>query len=238
MTGRNFFAVINEDAAYDPTANQPDAEGNFELAPNYVIPSSFLKGAKTVAINPVGGTAGYLTVTIGGTYTVGDEARITIESNLPSRQKFVKSYVVDVLGGMTNDDIASALAEKFSRELNAGLIDYPIASVSVASNVVTITQKGDDKRGLIGTTYTDSTAGTIVNLPTATVISEGQPSDLVDRGVDVSAINLASYDTVKIELNIEVAQPFIDSKGAVVKELFWYGVVGKGANLVASIAAL
>ena len=147
MTGRNFFAVINEDATYDPTTNEPDAEGNFELAPNYVIPSTYLKGANVVVIAPNAGTAGKVDVTIGGNYAIGDQVKLTIESNATARQKFVKTYVLDidsVLAAGTNDDIAEALLQKFKSELNAGLVDYPIASVSRTGAVVTITQKGDD----------------------------------------------------------------------------------------------
>ena len=241
MTGRNFFAVINESAAYDPTLNEPDAEGNFELAPNYVIPSTYLKGANVVVIAPNAGTAGKVDVTIGGTYAIGDQVKLTIESNATSRQKFVKTYVLDidsVLAAGTNNDIAEALLQKFKSELNAGLVDYPIASVSRVGAVVTITQKGDDKRGILAYEFTDSASGTIAVATTLTTISEGQPSDLVDKGISADDITLASYDTVKIELNIEVAQPFIDSKGTVVKELYWFGVVGKGANLSTAIAAL
>ena len=240
MTGRNFFAVINEDAAYDPTTNEPDAEGNFELAPNYVIPSSFLKDADVVVIAPQAGTPGYVEATFGGTYAIGDTVRVTIESNLTAKQKFVKSYALEITSDIVGAtaDIAEAFLQKIQREINAGLLDYPIESVSRVGSVVTITQKGDDKNGLIATEWTDSAAGTIAVSLTPTVISEGQPSDLVDKGIDADDINLASYDTVKIGLNIEVAQPFIDSKGVVVKELFWFGVVGKGANLATAIGNL
>lgn len=243
MTGRNSFAIINNDPAYTPA---PDANGNFLLAPDYSVPSSFLKGAKTQLITPQAGTAGTVAITIGGTYVIGDTIRVTIESNITGKQKFVKSYVVevtsDMLTGTPVNNIAEALVQKFKREIAAGLIDYPIATAVRAGALVTLTQSNDDTVGLIGQKWTDSAAGTVAVVNTATTISEGQPSDLVDNGIDSANITLAAYDTVKIELNVEVAQPFIDSKGVVVKELFWYGDpaggTSRGAALVAAIAAL
>ena len=87
MTGRNFFAVVNEDAGYTPAV----ANDLFLLAPDYTIPASFLKGAKAISIDPATGVAGFYVITVAGTYAFGDTAKITVESNLTSRQKFVKT---------------------------------------------------------------------------------------------------------------------------------------------------
>jgi hypothetical protein len=234
---RNEFAIVNNNAAYTPAV---DAEGNVLLSPDYSVPSSFLKDAKTLFIAPAVGVAGTLAVTFAGTgFSIGDTVRLNIESNLTSRQKFVKSYVVEITSVLSTVTlIAAEFVKKFNREINAGLLDYPIASATSALGVLTITQKGDDKAGLIATTYTDSAGGTIVSVPTPTVLSEGQPSDLVDKGIASADIVLGSFDTVKIELNIEAAIPFIDSKGTIVKELFQYVSPGKGTLVVALINGL
>ena len=225
-TGRNYFALIAE--AHVPA----NVGGLVDLTPSFKVQKTELVSA--ISYGPTAGVAGFLTVTVAGVYAVGDTVRLTVTSNLVGRQLYRKTFAHTVLVGATTvTDIANALTAKIAAE--AGSLNSPFASATNVAGVITITQQGDDKKGLIGLTYTDSAAGTIVNVPTATVISEGQPSDLVDKGIDADDINLATYDTVRINLAAEVAMPFIDSKGATAKEIYWYGTVGNGAGLATLI---
>lgn len=225
--GRNYFAILTE--GHTPA----NTGGIIDLSPSFKVDKDELKSP--IAISPATGVAGFLTVTFAGTYAVGDLVRLTITSNAISRQQWRKSYVLNVQAGATTvTDIAAAFAALISADVSA---ESPYASAANVAGVLTVTQKGDDKRALVGYEYTDSAAGTVVNVPTATVVSEGQPSDLVDRGVAAEDINLATYDTVRIVYQGEAAIPFIDSKGATVKEIYWYGTVGEGAALVTLINA-
>jgi len=219
--GRNYFAIIAE--GHTPA----NTGGIIDLSPKYKVAADNLKKALFVA--PAVGVAGYLTITIAGVWAVGDQARITITSNLISGQLWRKSYVHTVVAGGTSvTSIADALAALIAADISA---TAPYASADNVAGVITVTQLGDDKRGLKGYVWTDSAAGTIVNVATATVISEGQPSDLVDKGIDASEIGLASYDTVRIALVADAAIPFIDSVGGTAREIFWFGSPGEGANL-------
>lgn len=222
--GRNYFVIVAN--AYVPT----NTGGVIDLSPKYSFLATELRGG--ILITPNVGVAGFLTITLAGTYAVGDEIRITITSNTNSKQLFTKTYFHTVQAGATTvTAIATALASRIRNSFNT---ENPIATVTNALGVITITQKGDDKFGLIGYVNTNSASGgTIVLTPTPTVLSEGQPSDLLDRGADPSDVTLAAYDTVRIGLVSEAAIPFIDSVGGTAKEIYWYGAVGNGAGLVA-----
>jgi hypothetical protein len=223
--GRSYFALIAE--GHTPA----NTGGLVDLTPSFKVQKSELISALNIA--PVTGVAGKLVVTIAGTYAVGDLVRITITSNLTGRQLYRKTFVHTVVSGGTSvTAIATALANKIAAEVGS---NSPFASATNAAGVITITQVGDDKVGLVGYVYTDSAAGTIANVPTTTTISEGQPSDLVDRGIDSSEINLAAYDTVRIDLHAENAIPFIDAEGAVAKEIYWFGTPGEGSTLATLI---
>jgi hypothetical protein len=215
-TGREFFALLAE--GHTPA----NTGGLVDLTPAFKVGEHTLKSA--IFIAPATGVAGIVEYTIAGTYAVGDQIRVTVQSNLTSAQKFRKSYLVEVEPGDDNDALAAKLAAKMN--IDVANTNAPFASAVVAANVVTLTQKGDDKRGITSDEWTDSAAGTIVGAPTATTISEGQPSDLVDAGIPAEDINLASYDTVRIVYEADSAVPFIDSKGAQGKEIFWYGTPG------------
>ena len=223
--GRSYFAIIAE--AHVPALS---AAGMVDLSPQYVVPKSTL--IKALLVAPAVGVAGFLTVTFAGTYAAGEFLRLTITSNLTNAQQWRKSYTYTVVSGDTVTSIAAAFAALVSADISASA---PYASAANVAGVLTITQLGDDKRGLVGYTNTDSASGTMVNVPTVTVYSEGQPSDLVDRGVAEGDINLASYDTVKIAANPEAPIPFINAVGAVSSEILWYGTVGNGAGLVTLI---
>ena len=226
-TGRKYFALLAE--GHTPA----DTAGIVDVTPGFKVPKTELKSAIFVA--PVVGVAGYLTVTVAGTYSVGDELRLTITSNITSRQQWRKSYNHVVEAGATSvTAIATAIAKRVAADIAAGP-DTPYVSATNAAGVITITQFDDDKNGLVGYVYTDSASGTFVNVPTATVISEGQPSDLVDKGIAVGDINLASYDTVRINFHSETAIPFIDSVGATNKGIYWYGTAGEGAAFAALV---
>ncbi len=228
----------------------------FQLSPDYSINGESLRNVTAINVVANGGTAGSDSIIISGTYEVGDQVKITISSNLTTSQKYRKTYTVDVSKSIrstvgtaaeqrtaTNRAIADAFEAKFASEINAGLIDYPIAS-AVASTVLEtgkllITQSGDDKKGLESFVYASSSAGVIASTITQTVISEGQPSDLADAGIPADKITAASYTTTIVTLNIDVAQPFIDSKGTVVKDLkIFCSAAGYTAALQALINAL
>jgi len=228
-TGREYFPLVAEGHTPAVTA------GFLDLTPSFKVPSHTMKGA--IFIAPAVGAAGNVAITLGGTYAVGDQVRITLSSNLVSGQFWSKSYLVEVQAGATAlADIALALANKMNRDVaNA---NAPLASAVAAGAVVTVTQKGDDKRGLADYDWTDSAAGTIAIVNTATTISEGQPDDLYDRGVAPEDVNLASYDTVKIVFDADSASPFIDSRGVQVKEIYWYGTPGEGNALATLINGL
>ena len=222
--GRNYFALIAE--GHTPLLA---ADGTIDLTPGYVVPkTSLIKAIFVAPVAPPTAAAGFLTTTFAGTYVSGDFIRLTVTSNLTNRQQWRKSYVYSVVSGDTVTDIAAAFAALISADMGE---NSPYASAVSALGVLTVTQKGDDKRGLVGYEYTDSAAGTIALVSTLTVYSEGQPDDLVDKGIDAMAINLASYDTVRIAANPEAPIPFIDAVGAVAKEIYWFGTPGQGAPL-------
>jgi hypothetical protein len=223
--GRSYFALIAE--GYTP---QLLADGTIDLTPGYIVPKTSLK--KAIFVAPAVGAAGYLTTTFAGTYVAGDFIRFTVTSNLTNRQQWRKSYTYSVVTGDTVTTIAAAFASLISADMG---MNSPYASAVSALGVLTVTQKGDDKRGLVGYDYTDSAAGTMVTASTLTVYSEGQPSDLIDKGIDALAIGLASYDTVRIAANPEAPIPFINAVGAVASEIYWFGTAGEGAPLVVLI---
>ena len=225
--GRSYFALIAE--GYTP---QLLADGTIDLTPGYIVPKTSLK--KAIFIAPNAGTAGKLVVTFAGTYVSGDFIRFTTTSNLTNRQQWRKSYTYSVVSGDTATTIAAAMASLIAADMG---MNSPYASAVSALGVLTVTQKGDDKRGLVGYDYTDSAAGTMVTVATQTVYSEGQPSDLMDKGIDALAISLASYDTVRIAANPEAAIPFINAVGAVASEIYWFGTPGKGAALAVLVNA-
>lgn len=200
----------------------PSVSGDLvTLAPDFVVTADSIRNKTAINKAAAVGVEGNFTVTIAGTYAEGDEVKVTVSSNLTSRQKFLKSYTVDITSDLAGDNnaIAAALGAKFQAELDAGLIDYPFSGVSVATNVVTVTQNGDDSKALEVYSFADSLAGTVATALTATTISVGQPSDLVDAGIPSDKIVAASYAEVVFPYDLQVAQPFIDSKGAVRKEL-------------------
>ena len=204
------------------TEGSPSASGGLvTLAPDFVVPEAALANATSINIAQNGGSAGSVAITFSGTYAAGDQAKVTISSNLTSRQKFRKTYTVDVVAGATTvTNIAASLVSKIQREIDAGLIDYPFASVGNVAGVVTVTQVGDDSHGLEVFVYaTSSDSGAIGSVISQTTISEGQPSDLADAGIPADKIVAANYATVLVPYNIQVAQPFIDSKGEVATHL-------------------
>jgi len=231
ISGRNYFSLLNEAGNLPASAGTP---AKINVTAQFNPFRSELKSA--ISIAQVVGTAGFLTVTFaGGGYAVGDLVRLTITSNLTSRQAWRKSYVHTVQAGLTSvTNIADAFTAMIQADVN-NILNSPYSAVANVAGVLTVTQLDDDKQGLVGYTFTDSAAGTIASVPTITVISEGQPSDLIDRGVDAADITLANYTTVRITLHSEVAIPFIDSQGATCKEIYWYGTPAQAAALVALI---
>jgi hypothetical protein len=228
---REFFPILTE--VNVPANTTIGGEEYVNLSAEYQIKKAWL--VDNAVISPAVGAAGDVEVTFAGTYVAGDFVRVTLTSQARSSQFLTKSYTHTVQAGATTvTDVAAAFAALITADITAGLNDV-IATATSALGVLTITQAGDDKAALKGVAYTDSAAGTVAVVETATTYSEGQPSDLVDAGVPAGDINLASYDTVKITLSADAAIPFIDSAGKTVKEIKWYGPVGQGAILATRI---
>jgi len=221
--GRDYFSLVNNAAA---GAWAADADGNVALTPGFLVPLVDLQSSVYTA--PVVGVAGYNTVTLASTYVAGDEVTLTVVSNDTSRQLWRKTYRHTAqAGAVTVTDIATALTALIAKDGEANETPYTATNVA---GVITITQKNDDKNSLQVEVYTTSVAGTIVAVATATVISEGYPDDLVDRGIDAADITSATFDTVRIVYTPSVAQPFINSVGSNSVEIFWFGTEGDGAT--------
>jgi hypothetical protein len=233
ISGRNYFALLN------PVANTPivatGTPAKINVSDNFNPFNSELKAEITLV--PAVGASGFLTVTFVGPYAIGDDIRLTITSNLTSRQAWRKSYTHTVQAGLTTvTDIANAFTAMILTDVNNSL-NSPYSAVSNIAGVMTVTQFDDDKQGLVSYTFTDSAAGTITSVLTPTVISEGQPSDLLDRGItadeiaNYGAMPLGGWTTLRITLHSEAAIPFVDSQGATAKEIYWYGTAGDAAAL-------
>jgi len=226
-TGRDYFALIAEGHTPAVTA------GMVDVTPSFVVPTDAFNGA--VFIAPATGVNYNFTTTFAGTYAVGDKITLTIASDDRSVQKWLKSYrYVVPAGGTSVTAIAAAMASKIQAD---GDNDAPYTAASVAG-VLTVTSKNNDSKGIIGTGYTNSSAGTIVVAAATGTISEGEPQDLIDRGIDGSQINLASYDTVRINYQPLVPIGDIDANVPRLREIYWYGTPGTGAAFAALINAL
>jgi hypothetical protein len=227
--GRDYFSLIAE--GHTPSVTN----GFLDLTPEFVVEadSTVLKDALNIV--QVLGSPSSADITIGGVYAAGDEVRVTLTSNATSRQVWRKSYAYVVEAGDTNNDIAAALNALIYAD---GLqVETPYNS-TVVGPVITVTAKTDDKQALQGEVYTDSAAGTIVFALTPAVISEGNPSDLIDRGIPAEKINLVAYDTVRITYCPQVAQPFIDTPIGKSVEIYLYLTPLEGAALVTLIQGL
>ena len=229
-TGRDFFPLIAEGHVPALTA------GLVDVTPSFIVPEDEFNGATFVA--PAVGVNYALDVTFAGTYAVGDQITVTLSSNDRSVQKWNKAYRYTVpAGGVAVTDIATAITAKIQIDSESGMDPAPYTAASVAG-VLTVTAKNDDSSSLTSVAWTNSSAGTVVAAAAAGTISEGQVQDLIDRGIDVSQINLLSYDTVRI--NYEPKVPFSDIDAATPRrrEIYWYGDPGTGAAFAALINAL
>ena len=223
MLGRKLIPILSE--GFTPTV---DTNGFLSLSTKFKLPLSFFK--KAVLLTPVSGTKGYVTITFAGTYAIGDVIRVTFTARR-SGQDYRKSFVLDVVAGITT---LTQIADYFEALILAEIANGGNDVFSAASNiagVLTVTQANDDKIGIMTYVDTDSAAGTVTAVATNTVRSEGQPSDLVDNGIPSGDINLASYDTVRIEMNAEVPGQFIGTVGTEASEVVVYLTPGKGAIL-------
>jgi hypothetical protein len=226
--GRDYFTLVAE--GHVPALT----DGRVDLTPGFVVDAADLKGALNVVY--AAGAVDSIDITIGGTYAVGDEVKITMVSNATSRQLWRKTYTHIVEAGATAvGDIAAALNALIAADGEANETPY---TSTVALGVITVVAKTDDKRAIQATVYTTSVAGTIAEVLTPGTISEGNPSDLEDKGVSPSDINLATYDTVRIKYEPTVAQPFIDMRGAKQIEIFLYTDAGAGAAIETLINGL
>jgi len=234
ISGRNHFSLLN------PSTNTPASTGTpaqINVTDQFNPFRSELKAVINIA--PAVGTAGFIAYTFAAGWAVGDEVRITITSNITTRQLWRKSYTHIVeAGAATDNDVAAAMAALIAADVS---VDSPYASAVAVGAVLTVTQADDDQFGLVSYEYSDSATGTITPAITLTVISEGQPSDLEDKGITADqiaaygAVPAGGFATLKITFHHEVAIPFIDSQGATVREIYWYGTTAQAATLAGLI---
>lgn len=225
--GRDYISLVA------PGHTPANTAGKVDLTTSFVVDATTLKGAIFIAPNV--GSASTGTLTIAGTYVAGNTIKVTIMSNDTSRQVWRKTYTYIVQAGDTNNIIAANINAQIATD---GTFSETPYTSTVSTNVITLVAKTDDKHAINVVVYTNSTAGTIVASVISTTISEGQPSDLLDRGVPSDSITLGSYDTVRINYQPNVAAPFIDTVVPNPIEIFWYGTPGEGANLATLINAL
>lgn len=223
--GRAKIALIAE--AHVPA----NTGGIVDLTPSFKVEKSELKGA--VLVVSAAGVPSSLAITIGGgPFLAGDKIVIALQSNQRSTQKWTRTYAHTVQAGATSlNAIAAAINAKIAAD---GIGDAPYTS-SVAGPVVTVVAKTDDSRALTFTTFTTSSAGTVVGVLTSATISQGQPQDLIDAGIDPALINLAAYATVRIDFEASVPGNIANSIVGNAKEIVWYGTPANGAGLVTLI---
>lgn len=222
--GRDFFPIIAE--GHTPA----NTGGIVDLAPDFKVEKSELKFA--VNVLPAAGSPASVAFTFGGAFAVGDKVVLTLQASAddPLPQKWNKTYTHIVVAGATAlADIVAAFKAKIDADTDA-----PYSAVD-ASPVLTVTSNTDDKQALQSTSYSDSVAGTVADVLTPAVISEGQPQDLIDRGIDPADINLAAYDTVKIVYEPQNPIGSIDAVVGRAREIFWYGTPGQGVLLATLI---
>jgi hypothetical protein len=226
--GRNFFPIVSE--GFTPVLSGDKVQ----LSPTFEVPASSLKGA--IYIAPNAGSASTFTATIGGTYVAGDTIVLTVVSNDVSSQVWRKTYNYTVVAGDTNTTIATNIYEKIYTDGLAN--DCPYVATNPSAGVVRVTAKSDNKRALVPTGFKTSTSGTLTVSAVSTTISEGYPADLIDKGVPAENINLASYDTVRIDYEPTEAVSSIDSETVVAKEIYLYLTVGNGSACALLINSL
>lgn len=225
--GRDFFPLIAE--GHTPT----NTGGQIDLTPSYVVSADELKGA--IFVTPTVGVVANSAITFGGTYAVGDDIRITVLTGDDSRQAWRKSYQHTVQPGAT---ALADIVQAFYDKINLDQINDAPYAVAQASPVLTVSLKNDDTTSLNVEVFTNSSAGTIAEVFTAATVSEGQPQDLIDAGIPADQINLASYDTVRIDLHSDAPIASIDSVDAFAREIYWFGTPGEGAALETLINSL
>ena len=231
--GRSYIAINAETHVPLLTA------GMIDITPSFVVPTNSLAGqAPTMAvIAAAAGVPAQNVITFGGVFVAGDEITVSVTSSATSRQLWRKSYYYTVQPGDALNDVAAAIGNQISADGEQAETPYTGA---LAAPAVTVALKSDDTDSLNVTVWTNSAAGTLTPVPTGATISEGQPSDLLDKGVPAEDILSASYDTYRFEYRPTVAQPFIDMEGKKSIEVYFFSATGGGgaAALKALIDAL
>ena len=231
--GRSYIAFNAE--AHSPSLTA----GMIDITPSFVVPTNSLAGQATsmAVIAAATGVPAQNVITFGGTFVAGDDITVTVVSSATSRQLWRKSYYYTVQPGDALNDVATAIGNQIEAD---GLQSETPYTGAVAAPAVTIALKSDDTDSLNVTVYTNSAAGTLTPVATAATISEGQPSDLLDKGIPAEDILSATYDTYRFEYRPTVAQPFIDMEGKKSIEIYFFSATGGGgaAALKALIDAL
>lgn len=226
--GTQEFALIAE--GHTPALSG----GQVDLTPEFVVDTEWLASADAIFVAPAAGTARAVTFTFASTYVAGDIVRCTLVDNSASRQIWKKTYEYTVQTGDTVTDIAVAIKTKILAEGT----ECPYTA-SNSSGVLTVTATQLDKLTLVGYAYTNSAAGTnTYAVSVAGTRKEGQPSDLIDKGIPADNINLSSYDTVVINYTPPMAQPQADAAGSKMKQIFLFLTPGEGSACATLINSL
>jgi hypothetical protein len=228
--GRNAVVLVVNDPAFTVAAN-PD--GSVEVAPGFTAPVGTLKSA--VSTPYAAGSPFTQTITVGGTYVVGDEIRVTIVSNDESRQLYRKSYAYIVSPGDTNTTIATKITAMIATDGLA--VETPYTATS-AGAVITVVAKSAVKNATRITVFENSALGTLTLGAAAATRAVGTPAHLISLGAKVTQLAPGvTYDVVRVDYEPTTAVPFIDTKGVREVELYVaYNDAGTGAaDLVAEV---
>lgn len=228
QSGRSFFPIVAP--AHVPALG---ADGFVDLFTDYKVHSSTLKGAEFVA--PAAGSASVFTLAFGGTWAAGETVRVTITSNNASRAVWLKTYYYEVQTG----DTATIIATYFKGAIAADGANAECPySATIGGSTVTVTAKDKKTHALVKYTNKVTTSGTLTVSATSTTIRFGYPDNLTAVGVPAADITLASYDTVKILMEVPSQDHGLDTTGTELKEIFWFGTPGNGAGLETLINSL
>lgn len=176
------------------------------------------------------GTASKSVITLGGTYAVNDQIRITITIK-DSAQTLIKNFVHTVTSVVLSD-IVTSFENLITGAVLEGLPGIATAAQGPAG-VLTITSSSVVSNNFSVTAYTASAAGNITPVFTGVTQAEGIPAVLLEAGIPAADITLATYDTVLLTYKQDAPIPFIDSEGKIVKEVKAFVPVGQGAGLIA-----
>ena len=207
------------------------ADGRIQLTPDFSVEFSELSNWTNSP--SASGTPASLAVTVGGTFSIDDEVRITLRSTQESLQAFQISRAIKVVAGRTGvNEVAADLAAalEFSEE------NTPF-DISVAGAVITIAHR-EAFKDFTYDLYTNSAAGDLTPVYTPVVQEVGTPEHLDACLIDEKAYDEATHDLVKMMYVPQVAQPFIDTEVNMPICLYLFLSAGEGANVITLLDGL